>query len=343
MKKYIAKSITIIISILMFSFTSVVKYTESIIIKPAVKKSIVVGTALISNVYYAQFTTVYNPLDSTCNYPGSWSSVLLYNVKDSIGVTNQGVFNINTDVFRLSKFKNTKNDGTPSSIIWLDNNGFGKRSPINSIPVSSNQVTLALGYIPIGSETQSLSLTSNSLSIKSGSNTINTVILPSGTTYTSGTAISISGSTITNTAPNATNTTSGYATGTVYNLTTTSAKVTFGTSSPSATITTAGTYLILSNLKIEYASLTTLGAAVCNFKLRRTNNTATDLSNASTNFNVPTLTALTQTAGDADIQPIIYTTSNNDDVIEMWGNRGANVTLGNIQVGEASIVIIRLY
>jgi hypothetical protein len=133
-----------------------------------------------------------------------------------------------------------------------------------------------------------------------------------------------------------------YSSGTVYTLTTTSAKVDFGTTDPVVTLPAPGTYLILTNLKIEYAGLTTLLNA-CNFKLRRTNNTATDLSNAATTFNV-VATLLTGTGGDVDVPAVIYTTTNSNDVIELWANRqnGISVT-GNINVGEASIVAIRIF
>lgn len=133
-----------------------------------------------------------------------------------------------------------------------------------------------------------------------------------------------------------------YSSGTTYTLTTSTAKIDFGTTDPSITIPAAGTYLILANLKIEYSGLTTALNA-CSFKLRRTNNTAADLTNAVTSFNVPAVTLLTGTGGDVDIPSIIYTTSNSDDVIELWGNRSAGLTLGAINVGEASIVAIRLY
>jgi len=140
-----------------------------------------------------------------------------------------------------------------------------------------------------------------------------------------------------------TNNATAYSSGTPYTLTTTPAKVDFGTTDPSITLPAAGTYLILANVKIEYTGLTNLAIQTCNFKLRRTNNTAADLPNAGTNFNVPITTLLTQTGGDADIQSIIYTTTNSNDTIEVWGNRGAGISAGSIQVGEASIVAIRIY
>lgn len=132
-----------------------------------------------------------------------------------------------------------------------------------------------------------------------------------------------------------------YSSGTAYTLTTSSAKVDFGTTDPQVTIPAAGTYLIYTNLKIEYAGLTT-ALNNCSFKLRRTNNTASDLTNATTTFNVPALTLATGTGGDVDIPVIIYTTANNNDVIELWGNRSGGLTLGSLNVGEASVVAVRI-
>lgn len=136
---------------------------------------------------------------------------------------------------------------------------------------------------------------------------------------------------------------SAYSVGTVYSLTTTSQKLTFGTTSPSVTLPSPGTYLIISNLTVGYSGLTNLVVNTCNFKLRRTNNTAADLSNTSTSFDVPVVTLLTQTAGDADINTILYTTTNSNDVIEMWGNRTGGVTAGSVNVNQAYILAIKQY
>lgn len=133
-----------------------------------------------------------------------------------------------------------------------------------------------------------------------------------------------------------------YSAGTVYTLTTSSQKVDFGTTDPVITITSPGTYLITTNVKLEYSGLTTALNA-CSLKLRRTNNTAADLTNAVTTYSVPAVTLLTGTGGDCDIPGIIYTTSNSNDVIEMWGNRSGGLTVGSINVGEASIVAVRIY
>lgn len=134
----------------------------------------------------------------------------------------------------------------------------------------------------------------------------------------------------------------GYGTGTPYALTTSSAAIDLGTSDPTITITSPGTYLITSNVQLEYAGLTTV-LNTCSFKLRRTNNTPADLANASTNFTVPALTLASQTGGDADLNAIIYTTSNSNDKIDIFGNRSGGLTLGSIQISNAYIVATKLY
>lgn len=134
---------------------------------------------------------------------------------------------------------------------------------------------------------------------------------------------------------------SAYASGSSYTLTTSSSKVDFGTTDPSITIGAAGTYLIYTNLKIDYAGVTTALNA-CSFKLRRTNNTAADLPNAVTTFNVPALTLASGTGGDVDIPLIVYSTLNTNDTVELWGNRSGGLTLGSINVSEASIVAVRI-
>lgn len=134
-----------------------------------------------------------------------------------------------------------------------------------------------------------------------------------------------------------------YSAGAVYNITTTSQRLDFGTTDPVITIPAAGTYLIMSNVRVDYSGLTNLAANTVNIKLRRTNNTAADLTNATGDFVVPAVTLLTATGGDCDVNAILYTTTNNNDVIEVWGSRSASISVGNIQAGNAWIMALRVY
>lgn len=136
-----------------------------------------------------------------------------------------------------------------------------------------------------------------------------------------------------------------YAAGTAYNLTTTSAKVAFGTTSPTITLPATGTYLISGNVSIGNTGIAALSLfqETVTIKVRRTNNAPADITNATSSTTV-TLTLATQTLGDCDI-PDVYYTGTAGDVLEIWGNyAGTTITLGgNVQVQSAWIVAERKY
>jgi len=134
-----------------------------------------------------------------------------------------------------------------------------------------------------------------------------------------------------------------YAAGTAYQLTNTAALLNFGTTDPSLTITSAGVWLLLARARIDYTGATFAAVRTGTLKLRRTNNTAADLANSSGQFLTDIITTLTYTLGVIDLQPIIYTTTNNNDVIELWGDINTVPTAGSIDAVEASIVAVKLY
>lgn len=134
-----------------------------------------------------------------------------------------------------------------------------------------------------------------------------------------------------------------YAAGTAYSLTATAAQVVFGTTSPAITLTSAGTYLILSRAKVDYNAATFAAVRTATMKLRRTNNTAADVSGASTTVATQILTLLTFTAASAVLPPVFYTTTNTDDVIQMYGSISVLPTAGTMDVTSAEIVAVKLY
>lgn len=133
-----------------------------------------------------------------------------------------------------------------------------------------------------------------------------------------------------------------YGAGTAYNLTASSAAVTMGTTSPSITISVAGTYLLLGRGSLVYNLATYLATQTATIKLRRTNNTAVDLANASTVKQLRALTLITDSAGSFEIPPTIYTTSNTNDVITLFAGVSAAPTAGNVQIQECDIQAIRI-
>ena len=139
------------------------------------------------------------------------------------------------------------------------------------------------------------------------------------------------------------NTFTAYAAGTAYSLTNTAALADFGTTDPAITITTAGTYLIFARAVLDYNGATFAAVRTATVKLRRTNNTAADLTNASSALKTQVITALTFTAGDVILPPVIYTTTNTDDIIQMWAGLDTAPTAGSMDVSSAEIVAVRLY
>lgn len=134
-----------------------------------------------------------------------------------------------------------------------------------------------------------------------------------------------------------------YAAGTAYQLTNGAAQIAFGTTSPAITITKAGTYLMLARAKVDYNAATFVAARTATLKLRRTNNTAADVAGSTTTFTTQIITALSFTADSVVLPPVLYTTANADDVIQMHGLINAVPSAGSIDVSAAEIVAVRLY
>ena len=134
-----------------------------------------------------------------------------------------------------------------------------------------------------------------------------------------------------------------YTAGTVYTLTATSALIDFSTTDPSVVLDQAGTYLILSgaNSKLNAATFAATQTITC--KLRRTNNTAADITNGVETVTLPIVTTNTNHAGTFNMPPVIYTTANTDDIIQMWSLVSTLPSAGSVSIQFAYIVAIRLY
>lgn len=133
-----------------------------------------------------------------------------------------------------------------------------------------------------------------------------------------------------------------FASGTVYSLTNTQAALTFGTTSPSLSLTAAGTYLILARVKLDYNGATFAAVRNATLKLRRTNNTPADLTNGSTTIKTQIITTLTYTFGDIMWTPDFYVTANANDTIAIFGALDVVPTAGSLDAVEAQIMAIRL-
>jgi hypothetical protein len=135
---------------------------------------------------------------------------------------------------------------------------------------------------------------------------------------------------------------SAYAAGTAYSLTATSAALVFGTTSPDLVIPSAGTWLIFASVRFDYTGATFAASRTVSTKLRRSNNTATDLTNGTSGWLTEIITTLTYTAIDDVIGPVTYTTANANDSISIFVDVSVIPTAGTLDAVEANIVAIRI-
>lgn len=133
-----------------------------------------------------------------------------------------------------------------------------------------------------------------------------------------------------------------YASGNAYSLTATPALLNLATTPASIILTDPGTYLIIPRVRIDYNGSTFAAVRTVTLKLRRTNNTATDITNGSTSFLTQIITALTFTAFDGNLPFVIYTTQNSNDTLQIFGDVNVAPTAGSIDAVEASILAIKL-
>lgn len=142
---------------------------------------------------------------------------------------------------------------------------------------------------------------------------------------------------------NSVNTGTVYAAGTAYALTDTAALLDFGTTDPTLVVDEAGTYLIFGRAYVKYNAATYAGTQTATIKLRRTNNTAADVTGATTTATMRIITTITDSVGIMELPPVIYTTTNADDSISVFGSVSAAPAAGSVDATEASIVVVRLY
>lgn len=134
----------------------------------------------------------------------------------------------------------------------------------------------------------------------------------------------------------------GTASGTTYSLTNTAALVDFGTTDPSITLNVAGTYLLMARARVDYNAATFAAVRTATLKLRRTNNTAADVTGTSSSFLTSIITLLSFTASTIILPPVIYTTALTSDIIQLWGSIDTVPSAGSIDITEANVVAIRL-
>lgn len=142
--------------------------------------------------------------------------------------------------------------------------------------------------------------------------------------------------------PTSNSTETVYAGGTAYQLTQTPALLNLGTTPASIVLNSPGTYLLLSRARLDYNAATFAAVRTVSLKLRRINNTAADVTGATSSLLTQIITLLTFTAGYVVLPPVIYTTLNSNDNIQVFGSVDTLPTAGTFDVSEAEIVAIKL-
>jgi hypothetical protein len=134
-----------------------------------------------------------------------------------------------------------------------------------------------------------------------------------------------------------------YAAGTAYQLTATPALLNFGTTDPTITLTQAGTYHLSGQVNLLYNAATFAATRTVTLKLRRTNNTAADVAGSSLSLTTAIITTLTATFAAVALPPVVYTTSNTDDALQVWGDVSVVPSAGSLDAVGASIVAVKLF
>lgn len=132
-----------------------------------------------------------------------------------------------------------------------------------------------------------------------------------------------------------------YSAGTVYVMTATPAFTDFGTTDPTITVATAGTYLIHWGANVKYNAATYAGNQTFTVKVRRTNNTAADITNATVTQTTRIITTITDNAGLIGGKPVQYVAAAGD-ILQVWGSVSATPAAGSVDVTDAWIVIVRI-
>jgi hypothetical protein len=138
-----------------------------------------------------------------------------------------------------------------------------------------------------------------------------------------------------------------YGAGTAYAITATPQLITMGTTSPSLTITGAGTYLLFG--KAVFNVIGTDGGPIATYtmQINRSNNTPALVANSADSFK-QTSGQGGAPPGQTDIPfttpPVVYTTANTNDVLQLWASVSA-VPVGGAtppHITSCSLVALKL-
>lgn len=134
---------------------------------------------------------------------------------------------------------------------------------------------------------------------------------------------------------------SEFSSGTAYQLTNGAAVVTFGTSgavevAPNA----AGLWHLYYFVRFDYNGATFAANQTVQAKLRRSNNTAADVTNSTREWKTEIITTLSHTAALLSVGPIPYSTVNVNDNIQLLSFVGTLPGAGTLDAVEAYLIAV---
>lgn len=136
---------------------------------------------------------------------------------------------------------------------------------------------------------------------------------------------------------------SAYAAGTPYTLTNTAAAIAFGTTNPVVTLAQKGTYRVSGFAVLENVNATFAANQTATLKLRRTNNTAADLTSGAVVHTFQIIAAgFTQTAAVLYWEAGDYTTTNTNDSLTVFAALSAAPGAGSVRISQAFIKATRV-
>lgn len=131
--------------------------------------------------------------------------------------------------------------------------------------------------------------------------------------------------------------TNAIGSGTAYQLTTTPALLNLGTTIPQITIPADGNYILAAWVRYDYNAATFAANRTVTTKIRRTNNTATDITGTTRSFLTEIITTKTFTAQGYVVALIPYA-GTTGDVLEVWGSVDTLPSAGSLDCVEASLI-----
>lgn len=102
------------------------------------------------------------------------------------------------------------------------------------------------------------------------------------------------------------------------------------------------TYLLFARCRFDYNGATFAANQIINFKIRRTNNTASDVADAVGNLQTQIITTKSYTAGEIAIIGVPYTSAGVSDTIEPMASVDVLPSAGSVDAVECSITAVEL-